>query len=182
MKKRFLILIIALLCSGFTVSAQSDNIEINYRFINEYGAFFGGGSDQTITGFTGVFINGVDINKTNFFGIGLGYESDAFASQSIPVFLNFRHIFPSSKVLKPLVNIAIGTRFSFWSEDQIIGYDPFYLYPIYGDPIQKYAIGIYSTVATGFNVHAFSFTSGLFFKSVGPKFFAGIEVKCGFSL
>lgn len=179
----FLVLFFVTLLSVNVTAQRDQKSPITYTFINEYGFYLGGYSGQPTPGLTGVFINGVKFNNgQDVLGIGIGYESDELADQSIPVFLNFRHIFPSNVKLKPVVNFAIGTRFSYWEEDQIIGYDPVYLYPIYGSPIQKSAFGIYSTIAAGFNVNAFSFTSGFFFKSVGKKFYGGIEVKCGFTL
>jgi hypothetical protein len=180
MKKIRILVISFLLISALSVSAQKETM--TYSFINEYGFFFGGSSIASTAGLSGVFINGVSINDQNFIGIGLGYETDDLSYQSIPIFLNFRHVFPSAKILKPLVNFAFGTRFSYWSESPIIGYDPIYYNPIYGDEVQKHAFGIYSTVAAGFNVNAFSFTSGLFFRTVGKNYFSGIEVKCGFKM
>jgi len=182
MKSTKILFIFLMLNTIFTVSAQKEKENISYSFINEYGFFIGGSSLSSVSGLSGVFVNGLNFNDKNYIGLGLGYEMDDLSHQSIPVYLNFRHVFPSAKILKPLVNFAIGTRFSYWSENQIIGYDPYYFTPIYGDEIQKSAFGIYSTVAAGFTVNSFSFTSGLFFKSVGKTYYSGIEVKCGFKL
>jgi len=145
--------------------------KISYVFINEYGTFMGGA-----IGFTGVFVNGISINKQDVVGIGVGYEVDTRSEQSIPIYVNYRHYFPGKRALKPLVNFAIGTRLSFWTD---YGYrDPFNYYPISKSMVTP---GLYATMAAGFRVKAFSFTSGFFMKSCDADFFGGVEVKVGFT-
>lgn len=143
---------------------------ISYAFITEYGPFMGG-----TAGFTGIFVNGIRIKTQNVVGIGVGYEYDTDDIQSIPLFANFRHYFPSKRTLKPLVNVAIGTRFSFGDR---------YYGNYYGSyRVQMREFGLYSTIAAGFKVKVFSFTSGFFFKSYGTdKFFGGVEIKAGITL
>jgi hypothetical protein len=162
---------------------------ISYSFINEYGFYTGG----TI-GFTGIFVNGIKFNKTqDVIGLGVGYEIDpgpfnanAASSQSIPLFVNYRHYFPGKKNLKPLVNIGIGLRISFWQE-WISWYERWYdeygyWYDMwYGHSEQRVTLGLYATMAAGFKVKAFSFTSGFFMKSWNDKYFGGVEVKVGFT-
>lgn len=183
--KKIKLFVIVFLLSAITTSSFAQNNptpKVSYAFINEYGFYFGGMNSGSGPGFTGVFVNGVKFNKgQDMIGIGLGYEADGNVDESIPIFLNYRHIFPTNVKVKPVINFAIGTRFSTWTESPIIGYD-IYNYPMYGPSISKNAFGIYSTIAAGFNANAFSLTSGFFFKSVGPKFYSGIEIKCGFTL
>ncbi|MCL2290298.1 MAG: hypothetical protein FWC34_06295 [Bacteroidetes bacterium] len=162
---------------------ESAEKRISYSFINEYG-FFGGGT----FGFTGVFINGIRFNKTqDLIGIGVGYEADFRSQQSVPFFVNYRHYFPGKKKLKPLVNVGIGLRVSFW-QDWTNWYEPYYdengvyLYDMwYGYSKQRVTPGLYATMAAGFKVRALSFTSGLFMKSWNNEYFGGVEVKVGFT-
>jgi hypothetical protein len=149
--------------------------KISYTFINEYGLFLGG-----TYGFAGVFINGISIHKTDFVGIGMGYETDLRYQQGIPIFLNFRHYFGQKK-LKPLVNFAIGTRISFWVED----YNGWYIFGtpmgnISGKNMRIYP-GLYATMAGGFKLKTFSLSAGLFMKSWKDKYFGGVEVKVGYT-
>jgi hypothetical protein len=171
---------------------------IVYTFINEYGFYAG-----NAFGFTGVFVNGIRFTKTqDVIGIGIGYEigTDPYQTkyfdypyyyntvenaQHIPVFVNFRHYFPGKKAFKPLVNVAIGTRISFWKEsywnwcyiDEPWNHSPYYC----GEPKQRVVAGLYATAAAGFKVKTFSFTSGLFVKSWNAKYFGGFEMKVGFT-
>ena len=181
MKKIILLIAIVISISINSLNAQSENKNLTYSFINEYGLFFGGGESDATIGLTGVFVNGVKMNDQHFFGIGLGYETDVMSGQSIPMFINYRYFFKSDRKIKPLVNFGLGTRFSYWSDEEIVGYDPYYGNPIYQD-VQKSAFGFYSTIAAGFTINSFSFTSGLFLKSVSTDFLAGFEVKAGFTL
>ncbi len=171
MKKITLIITAILFLSIANLKAQ-EIPEYKYSFINEYGFFLGSGNTFTTVGLTGVFINGLTVNNTFFMGVGLGYESDNESGQSIPMFLNFRYFLPSNSNFKPFLNIALGSRFSYWTI-----YDYYWM-----DPIQESALGFYSTLGAGFNKHAFSFSSGLFVKSIGNNFFGGLEVKAGFKL
>ena len=139
--------------------------KISYSFINEYGLFVGG-----TVGFTGIFVNGIRFNKTqDLLGIGLGYELDSRAGQSMPIYVNYRHYFPSKNMLKPLINVGIGTRLIIdnlsWGESLDLAVMP----------------GMYATISGGFKVKAFTFTSGAFLKSVQEDFYAGFEIKCGFT-
>jgi len=212
MKKLSIILFAVLMAVPFFSFGQSEtkiNLEpekkISYTFINEYG-FYGGNS----IGFTGVFVNGIRFNKTqDVLGIGIGYEIDTRpnqsyfspysyiqGAQSIPIFVNYRHYFPGKRALKPLINIGLGVRVNFWKE--YYNYwidDPCYwnddpsicdvIYPNYPKISQEAGLGFYGTIAAGFKVKAFSFTSGFFLKSWGNcqkiDVFGGVEVKVGFS-
>jgi len=160
---------------------------ISYSFINEYG-FFGGGT----FGFTGIFVNGIRFNKTqDLIGIGVGYEADYRSEQSLPIFLNYRHYFPAvgkKGKLQPLINVGIGMRLSFWQQWVTTWCEP--IYSEWGDfwydychgySVQKVTPGLYATIASGFKVKAFSFTSGFFMKSWNKEYFGGVEVKVGFT-
>jgi len=180
-------------------SESDQKCSISYTFINEYGLYAGGA-----IGFTGIFVNGIRFNKTqDVIGLGLGYEVDSRSTysnyyengywhnkqsdspQSIPIFVNYRHYFPGKRALKPLVNIGLGTRISFWKEwtGWNVPYyiDDVYMYDIWysGNKEQQVRAGLYATMAAGFKVKVFSFTSGFFMKSMGKDFFGGVEVKVG---
>jgi len=156
---------------------------VSYTFINEYG-IYGGNS----IGFTSVFVNGVRFNRTqDVLGIGIGYEIDTYPAQyywgsvegvqHIPLFINYRHYFPAKRAVKPLVNIGIGARLSFWKEYNYCC-DMWMKYP----PYQQWTgLGLYGTVAAGFKVKAFSFTSGFFLKSWCEYIYGGMEMKVGFT-
>jgi hypothetical protein len=153
--------------------------KISYSFINEYGYYFGGGF-----GFTGIFVNGIRFNKTqDLIGIGLGYEADTRNGQNIPIYVNYRHYFCGNKKLKPLINVGFGTRLTLEKYSCYSIYDDYYGYHIdCFSPHIRIKAGIYSTLAAGFNVRAFSLTSGVFFKTYGLEdIYAGLEVKVGFT-
>jgi hypothetical protein len=195
MKKFFLIIIaIVFMAAPLFVFGQQETSTkektqeekpISYTFINEYG-FYGG----PVFGFSGIFVNGIRFNKTqDVVGLGIGYEIDSrpyqdyFRSgysegaQSVPVFINYRHYFPSKKKLKPLVNIGIGMRINFWRQNTYYDLIDDW-YPVRS---QKVDAGLYGTMAAGFKVRAFSFTSGFFLKSWNKNYFGGVEVKVGFA-
>jgi len=174
MKKLFIIIFIITptLIFGQEITAIGENSEkekkISYLFINEYGFSIGFDTD----GFLGaemnsVFVNGIRFNKTqDEIGIGIGYDYYYSTKQFLPIFLNYRHYFPSKKNLTPLVNIGIGTRL-------------YTIFPRY----EVVSTGLYSTFATGFKINAFSFTAGFFVKSCFWDFmyYGGVEVKAGFT-
>jgi hypothetical protein len=175
-------------------SENENKCGISYTFINEYGTYMGGNF-----GFTGIFVNGIRFNKTqDVIGIGVGYEVGSESPysnysfsydtpQSIPLFVNYRHYFHGKRALKPLVNIGIGTRISFWKEWSGGYYEEYeidgYPYPTWmpGNSKQQIKPGLYATIAAGFKVKAFSFTSGFFMKSCYENYFGGVEVKVGFT-
>jgi hypothetical protein len=183
MKKCFLIIIAAIIMvAPFLSFGQREEkteektkpvMKISYSFINEYGTFAGGS-----IGFTGVFVNGISLNKTHLIGIGMGYEADTRAGQSMPIYVNYRYYFKGKKQFNPLINVGLGTRLTFSKSTY------------YSDPWEnmygystKLSVeqGFYCTAAGGFRVKAFTFTSGGFVKSIGDDFYAGVEIKAGFT-
>jgi len=173
MKKLFIIIFIITptLIFGQEITTIGENSgkekKISYSFINEYGfsigSFF---HSEFCAEITGIFVNGIRFNKTqDEIGIGIGYEYYHSAKQFFPFFLNYRHYFPSKKNVKPLVNIGIGARF--------------YVLP----PYKYCSTGLYNTIAAGFKVKAFSFTSGIFIKSwfIDYNYLIGGEIKAGFT-
>ena len=177
------VLFIAFLCGLGTLSAQEQQEKkIAYNFINEYGFFVGKNA-----GMTGVFINGISIKGTDNIGIGVGYGLNSGTFQEIPLFLNYRHYFDRGRKLKPLINIAAGVGFHFWTNEYDY-FDPNNLDP-WGNPTyyyveeNKHGIGLYSTIAGGFRVKAFSFTGGFFFRTFPnvKEFSGGIEAKVGYT-
>lgn len=131
---------------------------ITYSFITEHGIY------MWWAGYTGVFVNGICFNKTqDLVGIGIGLEYDVASGASYPIFVNYRHYFPNKMKLVPLLNIAIGTRLCGW-----YSWKPSML-------------DLYATIASGFRVQSFSFSSGVFVKSLDRSFFAGFEIKLGYT-
>ena len=175
------VLFIAFLCGLGTLSAQEQQEKkIVYNFINEYGFFVGKNG-----GMTGVFSNGISIKGTDNIGIGVGYGLNSGTFQEIPLFLNYRHYFERGRKLKPLINIAAGVGFHFWTEDfsqPVYGPDGNFIYYEYGEE-NKNGIGLYSTIAGGFRVKALSFTGGFFFRTFPnvKGFSGGIEAKVGYT-
>ena len=164
MKKLFLItLILAFSSSSFLIYAQNDYSKGHFSVINEYGPFFGRGT----IGFTGVFIAGYTLpNQKEMFGLGVGYEAGEEIGQGLPLFLNFRHIFYPEKSFTPIVNVAMGLRYSVPNSQE-----------------RNQNFGYYVTVSSGFHAKLFSFSGGLFFKSYGiTGFYTGLEIKCGYKL
>ena len=161
---------------GQKITTVCENSEkkkkISYAFINEYGSYMGG-----TVGLSGVFVGGVRFETGDMLGLGLGYETDFISRESVPLYVNYRHVFSSKKSLKPLLNFGIGTRISFWKD--YIGV-PYYGYiDIYTPPKQRCTFGLYGTIASGFKIKIFSFTSGFFLKSWNGEFFGGVEIKAG---
>ena len=81
----------------------------------------------------------------------------------------------------PFLNVAAGTLFNFWNKD--VSY-----YGDNGDYLIRYdkgnGFGLYATIAGGFKVAAFSFSSGFFLKSSpcnSNTLNGGIEVKAGYT-
>jgi len=167
-KIRFLIIFTTIFIIMPTLSFGQDTIIIGensqkgkiilYSFITEHGGYIGGD-----IGYTGVFVNGIRLSKTqDEIGIGVGVEYGIAGPLNIPIYLNYRHYFSSKRNSQPFLNFAAGTRLSL-------------LY------LEKPCIlGLYSTVTTGFRVKAFSFSSGFYVKSIGfDFFFVGFEIKLG---
>jgi len=98
---------------------------------------------------------------------------------SIPLFINYRHYFPNSKKIEPFVNFAIGPRILFWNESvrywswEENGFDSL--------GKQRTSLGLYNTIAGGFKLKSFSFSSGIFLKTWHDQFHVGFEVKAGFT-
>jgi hypothetical protein len=172
----FIVIVALSFGQGTTVineSPEKEKKKISYSFINEYGFGIGRSFEYGYLWWetVGVFVNGIRFNKTqDEIGIGVGSEYMLFLSQSFPIFLNYRHYFPSKKDIKPLINIGVGTRLNFYR-----GHEPWQDRKLHCFP------GLYSTVAIGFKVKAFSFTSGGFLKSWGDSFYSGGEIKMGFT-
>ena len=174
------VLCIAFLCGLGTLSAQEQQEKkIAYNFINEYGFFVG-----KSVGWTGVFVNGITIKQNDAIGIGVGYGLNTATFQEVPVFLNYRHYFDRGRKLKPLINIAAGVGFHFWTEENSVPVYNEYGYVSYDYTEEnKHGIGLYSTIAGGFRVKALSFTGGFFFRTFPSVkgFSGGIEAKIGYT-
>ncbi|MCR4964201.1 MAG: hypothetical protein K6A41_00930 [Bacteroidales bacterium] len=186
MKKSYriiLVLFAVLFLSAGMLSAQEENQpekKVQYNFINEYGFFFGKN-----VGFSGVFINGISINKMDNVGIGVGYGINTGTFQEVPLFLNYRHYFDRGRKLMPCINIAVGAAFHFWDEDLYVTHedDSGFIYNEYYASEPRNGIGLYATLAGGFRVKAFSFTGGFFFRTFPSDngFNGGIEAKVGYT-
>ena len=118
-----------------------------------------------------VFVNGIRFNKTqNEIGIGIGYDF-YFIFLTYPIFVNYRYYFPSKKIIKPHINIGLGTQLSFWR-----GHEP------WQDHNLQCNGGLYATFATGFKIKAFSFSIGGFAKSIDrDSYYGGGEIKMGYT-
>jgi hypothetical protein len=196
MKKNvfFTLMMAVLLLASQSVNAQSTNSnpapekKVSYNMINEYGFFLGG-----VCGVTGTFVNSIKFNRTNdLIGIGVGYSFDSDNGQGIPMFLNYRHYFERPRALKPLINIAAGTTFNFWTRDYWTMDDIYYddldrddiVDPGYYGSVKGRGFGLYATIASGFKVKAFSFTAGFFLRTspiYNNAFSGGIDVKVGYT-
>ena len=165
---------------GKAQTSTSESKDLRYGLIAEFGPYFG---YQNFGG-TSIFVNNIVLKEKFLFGLGVGMEVETADNFAIPLFFNFRHYFPSrpGKSLRPLVNIALGTRICVKEDYRDVMYinewgDVYYLTESYGT---KALPGFYSTVATGFKAGFFTFTAGMYFKT-GDIFSAGAEVKCGFT-
>jgi hypothetical protein len=140
---------------------QISKKKVSYSFFNEYGfnagMFFEGNPYVEITG---VFVNNICFNKKqDMIGIGIGCDLfKVVLATTFPIFVNYRHIFSSKTNLKPLINVAFGTRINVWGE-----------------------YGLYSTIAGGFIYKSLSFNAGIFIKSRHPgSDSGGVEIKVGY--
>ena len=161
MKKQIFIttILIGIIIFSINVQAQStDNGRLSV--INEYGTFFG----KNTIGFTGVFVVGYTTpSEKDMFGVGLGYDVGDNLYDGIPLFMNYRHSFYPERKVSPILNMAAGVRLNL------------------SEPADQ--IGLYATMASGFQAGIFSLTGGLFLKTHGTKdLYPGLEVKCGFRL
>ena len=167
LKNRFLIFLITLVAIPFLSFGQGmaknmGSKKVSYSFITEHGMSLGG----DIAGYTGVFVNSICINRTqDIVGIGVGVEYGIVSLLCIPIFANYRHYFPSNRNLKPLINIAIGSRLT----------SPY-------RANDSWKPGFYGVIASGFRVKAFSFTSGIYLKSLDDFVVSGFEIKLGYIL
>ena len=184
MKKNVLrtivVLCVAVFCGLGSLSAQEQQEKkIAYTFINEYGFFIGKN-----VGWTGVFINGISIKQNDVIGLGLGYGLNTASFQEVPIFLNYRHYFDMGKKLKPLINVAAGVGFHFWTDEIAVPeYAPSgYVSYDYVEESHN-GVGLYATISGGFRVKALSFTGGFFFRTFPsqPGFNGGIEAKIGYT-
>jgi hypothetical protein len=136
--------------------------KVSYSFINEYGLNAGVSFDaDPFVEITGVFVNSICFNKKqDLIGIGVGFDLFyVVIVPAFPVFVNYRHYFTSITNLKPLINVALGTRINIWGE-----------------------AGLYSTIAGGFRYKALSFTLGFSMKTFNDaNYFGGAEVKVGYT-
>ena len=161
----FMIMPVLSFGQGTTIIGENPQKEkkISYSFINEYGFQVAMPFEKRhfVTGdLIGVFVNSICFNKKqDMIGIGVGLDCFRVAfAFSFPIFVNYRHYFPGKTNLKPLINAALGTKIN------ILG-----------------NADLYSTIAGGFKVKAFSFTAGVCVESWGPNFFGGIETKAGYT-
>ena len=190
MKKIIVLSISILVLSIYGLNAQEDqSLKPKYRFFNEYGFFAGSSMDEGEFGITGIFVNGVQIDKVHYVGFGMGYESGVTIGQGIPLFLNYRYFFDKGRRIKPYMHLSMGTRFSFWDEERYYEEeDEFgFTYIRYGEPIQRSGMGVYSSIGVGFTSHAFSLSTSIFYRSrycktIDYQGFAGVEIKAGFTL
>jgi H+/Cl- antiporter ClcA len=133
----------------------------SYSFFIEYGlgaGIFFNGNPYVET--TRVFVNSIKKKKKqDMIGIGIGCDSYYLVLvQAFPIFVNYRHNFSSKTNLKPLINVALGTRISVWGE-----------------------CGLYSTIAGGFRYKSLSFNAGISIKSLNKGNESGeVEVKLGY--
>ncbi len=184
LSKAIILFAIALFSINLASAQEQTEKKITYNFINEYGTLI-----SKNVGFTSVFVNGIKINNSDAIGIGVGYGINTISYQEVPLFLNYRHYFQRGRKVIPLINVAIGTAANFWDEDIRT------LVPYYNPDgtvaghnweyytLHKHGFGLYSTVASGFSVKAFSFTAGLFFRTFPREreFNGGVEVKVGYT-
>ena len=177
------IIFIAIVFANAVTAQEISPKKISYNFINEYGFI----ASKNV-GFTSVFVNGIKIKNSDAIGIGIGYGINTASYQEVPLFLNYRHYFNRGRKLIPHINVAIGTAIKFWDEDVrervpvfINGNIDHYEWQYKTNHL--YGFGLYSTVASGFSVKAFSFSAGLFFRTFPREkdFNAGVEVKVGYS-
>lgn len=171
MKKLIATFLLLLCVASYAGKAQTEPIkDLRYGLIAEFGMY---GGYQNFGG-TAIFVNNMVIKEKFLVGLGLGMEMETADQYTIPMYFNFRYYLPSKpgKNFRPLINAALGMRLCMQNYHY---YDNWGMSTYSGVEIYH---GIYSTLATGFKVNAFSFTTGLFFKT-GNSFSGGVEVKCG---
>ncbi|MDL2297030.1 hypothetical protein LJC68_05975 [Bacteroidales bacterium OttesenSCG-928-B11] len=184
--KRIITMLLVLLCftyhNGFAQTNPEEPVIKNLRYglIAEFGLY---GGYQNF-GMSTIFVNNMVFKEKFTLGVGVGMEIEIADEYTIPLFVNFRHYLPArpGKKLQPLVNVALGTRICIAEKYTDIWYFDEWGYRWYDtvyDGVRAYP-GLYATIATGFKVGMFSFTTGLFFKS-GEIFTGGVETKCGFT-
>jgi len=161
-KIRFLVLLYILGITGIAnAQEQISEKKVSYSFFIEYGlgaGIFFEGNPYVET--TIVFVNNICFNKKkDMIGIGVGCDSYYLVLvQTFPIFVNYRHNFSSKTNIKPLINIALGTRISMWG-----------------------ACGLYSTIAGGFRYKSLSFNAGISIKSLNKGNESGeVEIKIGY--
>jgi hypothetical protein len=153
-------------------TSTNKNIErekkVSYSFFTEYGLSAGsrlGEYHPPFVEISGIFVNSICFKKKqDMIGIGVGCEFFyVVAAATLPIFVNYRHIFSSKTNLKPLINVALGTRIGIpWG---------------WGG----YGYGFYSTIAGGFRYKSLSLNLGNLIKSFRKEsYYGGAEIKIGY--
>ena len=134
--KRIIFITIACLCVVFQAQSQETEqkqTSVKYSLVFESG--FSAGWDYF--GFEHTAVNSVRINDKHIIGLGIGLGTPIMANMYFPIYTNYRYYFKKGD-FSPHVNVALG-----------------------GVVFDKKG-GLYSAVTTGFKLHNFSFSSGIF--------------------
>ncbi|MDR3048127.1 MAG: hypothetical protein LBU51_11085 [Bacteroidales bacterium] len=196
MKKIIMLFILATIILNVNLNAQKASetkdsskiigTNIAYSFIAEIGFLY---FPPSIS-YTGVFINSVSFKGTNLVGLGVGFEFTLNSTIAAPLFINYRHHFQRrNSNVKPMVNIAAGTRFEMAKVQSTLHY--------YGHPdawggwyreadSQKdtniWSAGLYVTIEGGFTYKHFTLAGGFHLRSGYHGISGGPEIKIGFNL
>jgi len=170
------VLIVIFVFSMMLIQAQNqEEKKIKYSNITEWGLL--GSPSERFISFEGTTVNGFAIDGHNLgigLGLGLGGDVDDDVNIYCPIFINYRYYFNPLKSFTPHINVA------------------------FGGISKERAMGIYSTLTTGFRSRKFSLSSGFFFQAYETeiqyfndegdytnknewKFPWGIMIKVGFS-
>ncbi|MDD3280679.1 MAG: hypothetical protein PHC83_03820 [Bacteroidales bacterium] len=138
------VLVVIFVFSMMLIQAQNqEDNKVKYSNITEWGLL--GSPSERFIAFEGTTVNGFAIGGHNLgIGLGLGLGGDMDAAEPgvyCPIFINYRYYFNPLKSFTPHINVALGGM------------------------SRVEAMGIYSTLTTGFRSHKFSFSSGFFFQA-----------------
>lgn len=142
MKSKAVLLVIFVFSMMLIQAQNQEEKKVKYSNITEWGLL--GSPSERFIALEGTTVNGFAIGGHNLgigLGLGLGGDLDDEPGVYCPIFINYRYYFNPLKSFTPHINVALGGM------------------------SRVEAMGIYSTLTTGFRSHKFSFSSGFFFQA-----------------
>ena len=108
MKLKFITIILVLLGMHYSSIAQERRFENHF----EGTSFIGLDVDCDAQGYflpSIHYIAGLRLNPSNYIGLGIGVQTQWSLGTFMPVYINYKHLFDSSRPFSPMVSVSAGT-------------------------------------------------------------------------